>query len=155
MLSYLCFSYARCNDATIDSPVPENIERELWQKIVMICTLAGANCLTRLPLGYCRSVPKTRALMVNLAAETVAVARALNIPLPDNQVDLTMKLLDALPATMKASILAALERGEKLEASALNGAVERLGKENNIDTPSHRAVYAALAPHENGTPNAL
>ena len=144
-----------CNDATIDSPVPENIERELWQKIVMICTLAGANCLTRLPLGYCRSVPKTRALMVNLAAETVAVARALNIPLPDNQVDLTMKLLDALPATMKASILAALERGEKLEASALNGAIERLGKENNIDTPSHRAVYAALAPHENGIPNAL
>jgi 2-dehydropantoate 2-reductase len=144
-----------CNDAAIEAPVPENIERELWQKIVMICTLAGANCLTRLPLGYCRSNPKTRDLMVNLTAETVAVARALNISLPDNQVDLTMKLLEALPATMKASILAALERGEKLEASALNGAIERLGKENKIDTPSHRAVYAALAPHEHGIPNAL
>jgi ketopantoate reductase len=93
--------------------------------------------------------------MVNLTAETVAVARALNISLPDNQVDLTMKLLDALPATMKASILAALERGEKLEASALNGAIERLGKENKIDTPSHRVVYAALAPHEHGIPIAL
>ena len=142
-----------CGDAAIDCPVPENIERELWQKIVMICTLAGANCITRLPLGACRTNPQTRELMVNLATEAVAVAKSLNISLPKNQVDLTMELLDALPRTMKASILAALERGEKLEASALNGAIERLGRETQIDTPSHRAVYAALSPHENGTPN--
>ena len=142
-----------CGDAAIDCPIPENIERELWQKIVMICTLAGANCITRLPLGDCRANPQTRELMVNLATEAVAVAKSLNVSLPKNQVDLTMKLLDALPGTMKASILAALERGEKLEASALNGAIERLGRETQIDTPSHRAVYAALSPHENGTPN--
>ena len=142
-----------CGDAAIDCPIPENIERELWQKIVMICTLAGANCITRLPLGDCRANPQTREFMVNLATEAVAVAKALNVSLPKNQVDLTMKLLDALPGTMKASILAALERGEKLEASALNGAIERLGRETQIDTPSHRAVYAALSPHENGTPN--
>jgi len=53
---------------------------------------------------------------------------------------------------MKASILAALERGEKLEASALNGAIARLGRKNQIDTPNHTAVYAALSPHENGIP---
>jgi 2-dehydropantoate 2-reductase len=53
-----------CVDAAIDCPIPENIERELWQKIVMICTLAGANCLTRLPLGDCRTNPQTRELMV-------------------------------------------------------------------------------------------
>ena len=142
-----------CGDAAIDCPIPENIERELWQKIIMICTLAGANCLTRLPLKDCRANPQTRELMVNLATETVAVAKSLNVSLPEDQVELTMKLLDALPGTMKASILAALERGEKLEASALNGAIERLGRETQIDTPNHRAVYAALSPHENGTPN--
>ena len=90
--------------------------------------------------------------MVNLATEAVAVAESLSVPLPKNQVELTMKLLDALPETMKASILAALERGEKLEASALNGAITRLGRENQIDAPNHAAVYAALSPHENGTP---
>ena len=141
-----------CAEAGIDAPVPENIERELWQKFVMICTLAGANCLTRLPLGICRSDPATRALMVELAGEVVAVARALGKPLPDDQVDRTMAVLDMLPEEMKASILAALERGEKLEASALNGSVARLGAENGVDTPMHRAVYAALAPHEHGAP---
>ena len=143
-----------CGDAGIDAPVPESIEKELWQKIIMICTLAGANCLTRLPLGLCRNDLSTRKLMTTLASEAVDVARALNIRLPDDQVEITMKLLDALPPTMKASMLAALEKGEKLEASALNGAIERLGKENGIDTPAHRTVYAAISPHENGTPQA-
>ena len=143
-----------CGDAGIDAPVPESIEKELWQKIIMICTLAGANCLTRLPLGLCRNDLSTRKLMTTLASEAVDVARALNIRLPDDQVEITMKLLDALPPTMKASMLAALEKGEKLEASALNGAIERLGKENGIDTPAHRTVYAAISPHENGAPQA-
>jgi 2-dehydropantoate 2-reductase len=143
---------AACIEAGIDAPVPSSIQRELWQKFVMICTLAGANCLTRLPLGNCRRDPATRVLMETLAHETVAVAKALSVPLPEDQVERTMAVLDVLPATMKASILAALERGEKLEASALNGSVSRLGKAHGINTPMNYTVYASLAPHENGTP---
>ena len=139
-----------CENAKIDAPIPENIETELWQKVVMICTLAGANCLTRLPLGQCRTNSATRQLMTTLATEVVAVAEAKGISLPKNQVDLTMQLLDNLPENMKASMLAALERGDKLEASALNGTINQLGQEKGIDTPANRIVYSALAPHENG-----
>ncbi len=141
-----------CQAAGIECPVPNDIERELWQKVVMICTLAGANCLARLPLGACRSNPATRAVMESLTAETVAVARALGVSLPEDQEARTMAILDKLPAPMKASMFAALERGERLEASALNGAIDRLGREARVATPTHRAVYAALAPHENGAP---
>ena len=143
---------AACEEAGIEVPIPTSMERELWQKVVMICTLAGANCLTRLPLGPCRSDPATRALMKAIATEAVSVAQTLKVPLPNDQVEQTMRILDTLPDTMKASILAALERGEKLEASALNGALDQLGREHGIDTPMNRAVYAALAPHENGAP---
>ncbi len=144
-----------CGDAGIDAPVPNNIERELWQKLVMICTLAGANCLTRLPLGPCRTDPATRMLMQTLALEVVTVAGAVGASLPDDQVDRTMAVLEMLPAPMKASMLAALERGERLEASALNGAVDRLGRANGIDTPVNRTVYAALAPYEHGHSDAI
>ena len=143
-----------CAKAGIDCPAPNDIERELWQKVVMICTLAGANCLTRLPLGACRSNPATRAMMESLTAESAAVARALGVSLPEDQETRTMAVLDKLPAPMKASIFAALERGDRLEASALNGAIDRLGREAGVDTPTHRTVYAALAPHENGAPPA-
>ena len=142
-----------CAGAGIECPVPRDIERELWQKVVMITTLAGVNCLTRLPLGACRSNPATRALMESLIAESVAVARARGVSLPDDQEARTMAVLDKLPAPMKASMFAALERGERLEVSALNGAIDRLGREAGVDTPTHRAVHAALAPHEHGTPS--
>ena len=141
-----------CAAAGIACPAPKDIERELWQKVVMITTLAGANCLTRLPLGACRSNPATRAMMEDLVAESVAVARARGVSLPDDQENRTMEVLDKLPAPMKASMFVALERGERLEASALNGAIDRLGREARVDTPTHRAVYAALAPHEKGAP---
>lgn len=139
-----------CNEAGINNAIPENIYTDMWQKIVMICTLAGVNCLTRLPLGACRSNPATRILMKNLASEVVAVAKAEDILLPDNQVEITMKQLDSLPNAMKASMLPALEKGEKLEASALNGAIDKLGRKHNINTNMNKAVYASLAPHENG-----
>lgn len=139
-----------CNEAGINNAIPENIYTDMWQKIVMICTLAGVNCLTRLPLGACRSNPATRILMKNIASEVVAVAKAEDILLPDNQVEITMKQLDSLPNAMKASMLPALEKGEKLEASALNGAIDKLGRKHNINTNMNKAVYASLAPHENG-----
>ena len=141
-----------CTAAGIECPVPNDIERELWQKVVMITTLAGANCLTRLPLGACRSNPATRTMMKSLIAESVAVARERGVSLPDDQEARTMAVLDKLPASMKASMLAALERGERLEVSSLNGAIDRLGRETGVDAPIHRAVHAALAPHENGAP---
>ena len=89
--------------------------------------------------------------MKKLTEEALAVAIAENIILPDNQVELTMKLLDSLPPPMKASILPALENGEKLESFALNGAIVRLGVKHGLDTYMHKAVYAALSPHENGS----
>ena len=142
-----------CKEAGINHSIPENIESDIWQKVVIICTLAGVNCLTRLPLGMCRKNPETRNLMKELATEVVAVARSENIFLPENQVEMVMKGLDKLPEEMKASTLPALEKGEKLEASALNGAIDKLGKKNGIDTPMNRAVYATLSPHEKGKSN--
>ena len=140
-----------CEKSGINNYIPDNIESELWQKVIMICVMAGANCLTRLPLGECLSNPATRNFMKKLAEEAFSVAIAENIVLPDNQVELTMKLLDSLPPAMKASILPALENGEKLESSALNGAIDKLGVKHGIDTYMHKAVYAALSPHENGS----
>ena len=132
-----------CEDAGINNAIPDNINTDMWQKIVMICTLAGANCITRLPLGKCRSNPATRILMKNLAEEVVAVAKAENISLPDNQVEMTMKQLDSLPEGMKASTLPALEKGEKLEASALNGAIDKLGSKHNIASASSPNILNA------------
>ena len=139
-----------CEKAEINNIIPKDILCDMWQKVTLMCSLAGANCLTRLPLGPCRDNPATRKLLEDIADEVILIAKAENINLPDNQLELTMKQLDSLPEAMKASTLPALEQGEKLEASALHGNISKLGIKHKISTPMNKAVYAALAPHENG-----
>mgnify|MGYP001162136466 CR=1 FL=1 len=142
-----------CNEAGINNNIPNDIQCDMWQKLILMCSLAGVNCLTRLPLGPCRDNPSTRILLEKIAAEIILISKTENVNLPDNQLEITMKQLDSLPEGMKASTLPALEKGEKLEASALHGAIEKLGIKNNISTPINSTVYAALAPHENGINN--
>ena len=139
-----------CEKAGINNSIPENIEIDLWQKFILICTLAGANCLTRLSLGLCRKNSATLNLMKEIATEVITIAHAENVPLPSNQLEIIMDQLYKLPDGMKASTLPALENGEKLEISALHGTILKFGEKNNIDTPMNRAVFAALSPHENG-----
>ena len=139
-----------CNDSGINNSKSQTIYEDMWQKAALMCSLAGANCLTRLPLGPCRSNVATRKLLEDIVSEVILVAKAEGAKLPENQLELIMKQLDSLPEGMKASTLPALEKGEKLEASALHGTIEKLGVKNNINTAMNRAVYAALAPHENG-----
>ncbi len=142
-----------CEKAGINNNIPNDIQCDMWQKLILMCSLAGVNCLTRLPLGPCRNNPYTRILLEKIATEIILISKAERVKLPNNQLEMTMKQLDSLPEGMKASTLPALEKGEKLEASALHGTIEKLGAKHNISTPINSTVYAALAPHENGINN--
>jgi len=142
-----------CEKAGINNNIPNDIQCDMWQKLILMCSLAGVNCLTRLPLGPCRNNPSTRILLEKIATEIILISKAERVKLPNNQLEMTMKQLDSLPEGMKASTLPALEKGEKLEASALHGTIEKLGVKHNISTPINSTVYAALAPHENGINN--
>ena len=141
-----------CEDSGINSIIPDDIYSDMWQKAVLMCSLAGVNCLTRLPLGPCRTNTATRRLLEDISNEVISIAKAVGVMLPENQLELTMKQLDSLPEGMKASTLPALENGQKLEVAALHGSIVNLGIKNNINTPMNRAVYASLSPHENGSP---
>ena len=145
------FLHNACTEAGINNSKSSSIYEDMWQKTALMCSLAGVNCLTRLPLGPCRNNAATRELLEDIVKEVILVAKAEGANLPENQFEVTMKQLDSLPEKMKASTLPALEKGEKLEVSALHGTIAKLGMKHHISTPMNKVVYAALAPHENGS----
>ncbi len=51
---------------------------------------------------------------------------------------------------MKASLAHDLERGGRLEAPWLCGAVARMARESGMEAPVNRSVYAALKPYIDG-----
>jgi len=136
--------------ANIDSKLSEDIQAAIWLKFVLLSAFSAITSLTRLPAGPIHENPQCTELMDSAARETVAVARARGIRLGDSAVESVIKMLHALPETMKSSMLVDLERGNRLELEWLSGAVCRLGRESGVDTPIHRVVLAALMPFAAG-----
>jgi 2-dehydropantoate 2-reductase len=85
--------------------------------------------------------------------ETWRLAKQRGVALGEDFVAARMKHVDSLHAGMKASLLHDLENGGRLEAPWLCGAVARMSAEAGLDAPVNRAVFAALKPFVNGSPD--
>jgi 2-dehydropantoate 2-reductase len=105
--------------------------------------------VTRCPIGPIFNDPELFAMLKTAARETMAVARAKGVPIPDEVIDDVERSYGALPPHMKSSLLEDLERGRRLELPWLSGAVVRIGNEVGVDTPTHKFIATVLKPHGN------
>lgn len=144
---------ARAN-AAFDAELSPDIDRVIWEKFVFIVGLSAMTALTRRTIGPVRSDPDTRAMLLDVMREAVAVGRAKGIDLPADFADQRLAFVDTLPDTMTSSMHHDLERGNRLEVGWLSGAVARLGREVGVPTPANRAVHAALKLHADGAARA-
>jgi 2-dehydropantoate 2-reductase len=136
--------------AGMDAELSPDVDRAIWEKFVFIVGLSAMTALTRRPIGQVRSDPETRAMLLEVMRETVAVGRAKGVDLSPDFADQRLAFADTLPPGMTSSMHNDLERGNPLEVGWLSGAVVRLGRELSVATPANRAVYAALKLHAGG-----
>ena len=78
------------------------------------------------------------------------MARARGVNLEADIVAKQIKLAEAFPPDVKASLLQDLEAGKRLEVAYLSGTVSRMGAELGVPTPVHSTIYAALKPFADG-----
>jgi 2-dehydropantoate 2-reductase len=136
--------------AKLDVSVMDDMNSERWQKFIFLSSMAGVNCMTRLPIGKVLADPDTRAFYRQLLSECFAVGKAKGVALPPDYVNDRMTFSDNAPPGMKASMLHDLEAGNRLELDWLTGKVVALGKELGVPTPASEAVYAAVKLHRMG-----
>ena len=142
-----------CKRANIDAVLSERINVDIWSKFARLTVFSGLTSVARLPLGPLRQPPEVRALMQAALEESVAVGRAIGVPLPDSLVPDIMESMLAMPPGSKSSMLEDLEHGRRLELPWLSGTMARLGREVGVPTPIHAFIATILAPHVNGTPS--
>jgi 2-dehydropantoate 2-reductase len=135
--------------------VPNDIEKALWDKFLLITSFGGIGAVTRAPIGVIRTVPETRQLLRDCVAEVVAVARARKVALADTAVADTMAFLDKFAPEGTTSMQRDITQGRKSELEAWNGAVVRLGREAGVPTPLNAFIYHALLPLERRARGAL
>jgi 2-dehydropantoate 2-reductase len=117
---------------------------------VFLVGLSGTTATMRRPIGEVRAHPRTRAFLLDLMRETVAVGRAHGVNLPEDYAEQRLAFADTVPADMTSSLHHDLERGNPLEVEWLSGGVVRLGEEAGVAAPMNRAVWDVLALHAPG-----
>ncbi|MEX2632207.1 MAG: 2-dehydropantoate 2-reductase [Tistlia sp.] len=138
--------------AAIEHSQPGDIRAALWNKFIMLVGLSALTAVTRRPVGEIRADPDTRALLLQVMGETLAVGQASGVPLPDDLAETMAERANSLGANVKASMAVDLERGNRLELPWLSGKVVALGRALGVPTPANGFVCAALKLDQEGRP---
>jgi 2-dehydropantoate 2-reductase len=123
--------------------VSQDIEAELWTKLVMNCAYNAISALSGAPYGRMVALPEIRGIMRDAVNEVALVARAKGVHLPGDIVDAAMKLADAMPHTT-SSTAQDIAKGRPTEIDHLNGYVVRQGAALGIATPINRTLNALM-----------
>ncbi len=142
-----------CLAGRIKAEFSENILREIWQKYVFLVGLSGTTTTIRKPIGPIRENPQTRAFLLEVMREVVAVGRAHGVDLPEDYAEVRLQLADDVAHDMTSSMHHDLEQGNPLEVRWLSGGVVELGQRKGVSTPLNRVISDILALHAAGKPS--
>lgn len=122
----------------------------IWEKFVFLASLAGFTGAARLPIGPVWADPFTRAQFLAASREIEALARAEGVPVADDVVDRMIPYIDAIPGSMRSSLLIDLQQGKRIEVESLQGAIVRRAARLGVPVPIVSALYAVLKLHAAG-----
>ena len=136
--------------AGVKAELSDDVRKSIWEKYVFLVGLSATTTSMRVPLGAIRSNPQTRAFLLKVMREVVAVGRAQGVALPEDFAENRLAFADTMPVDMTSSMHHDLERGNPLEVNWLSGGVVQLGQAKGVPTPANSAVCDILALHAAG-----
>jgi 2-dehydropantoate 2-reductase len=126
--------------AGIRTMVSDNIQGEIWGKLLVNVAGNALGAILGLPLGYLLEVDGSKQMVELVLQESSAVARAIGVNLPyDDPLERVRANWSTLQDA-KSSLHQDIERGRRTEIEALNGAVAREGERLGVPVPYNRAV---------------
>jgi 2-dehydropantoate 2-reductase len=130
--------------AGVPCRVSENVEGELWMKMIINCAYNAISALGRAKYHRLSGNPWTREVMIKVIEEALAVARAARVRLPDvNMVESTLEISESM-ANATSSTAQDLARGKRTEIDSLNGYLVRRGAELGVATPINQTLHALV-----------
>jgi 2-dehydropantoate 2-reductase len=134
--------------AGVPCRISENIEGELWTKLIWNCALNAVSALGRAKYGQIAASDDARKVVETLVYEVLDVARAAHVQPPGLE-DPKAALAGAFKiATQMAEALSStgqdMLRGKRTEIDSLNGYISRRGAQLGVPTPVNHALYALV-----------
>jgi 2-dehydropantoate 2-reductase len=106
--------HSACVAGGINAEVSGDIRREIWEKFVFLVGLSATTSTIRVSIAPIRENPQTRALLLDIMREVVAVGRAHGVPLPEDYPGQRLAFADGVAPDMTSSMHHDLECGKPL-----------------------------------------
>jgi 2-dehydropantoate 2-reductase len=123
--------------------IAPDIARQRWHKLAWNASFNAISALTLRSSQDLLGNPSTRALLLAMMREVLAVANAQGVALAQSDIDQLVATTEKA-AAIRTSMLVDRERGRQLETDALVGVVVRKGREAGVPTPIAEVLYALL-----------
>jgi len=137
--------------AGVPCRVADDIEAELWTKMILNCAYNAISALARARYGRIPADPGTREVMRRVIDEAVAVATADGVRLPDRDFVAASEQLSAAMPNAFSSTAQDVARGKRTEIDSLNGYLARRGAELGVATPVNETLHALVKLLETGS----
>jgi 2-dehydropantoate 2-reductase len=132
----------------IDWKLSEDIEQDLWEKVVFLSALAATTCLFRANVGEINAAAGgTQAMERVLAANVAIAAREGHAPRPAS-IEFARARLSDRAGTWSASMLRDLEGGGAVEADHIVGWMLERARKHGIDDTVLALAYTHLKAYE-------
>ena len=118
----------------------------IWEKFIMLVSVAAFTGAARLPIGPLWADEDIRGRLLDGCREIEAVARAEGVPVASEIIDRIRGYIGNIPPTMRSSLLIDLSMGKRTEVEALQGAVVRRAARAGVPVPVISTLYAVLKP---------
>jgi 2-dehydropantoate 2-reductase len=136
------------NSTNMDAKASATIIHDMWEKWVMLASLAGITCLMRGSVGAILRSPRGHELSLQLLQECESVAAAEGFPTRDDFNNRTLKMLSDRESTLTASMLRDVERGNRTEADHVLGDMILRAEAKQLDVPLLRIAFCNLKVYE-------
>ena len=130
--------------AGIPCAVSDNVEGELWAKLLINCAYNAISALGRARYRRIGASPAALGVMQEAVREVIAVAQAAGVRLPEGDLVEQARRISASMAGATSSTAQDIARGKRTEIDHLNGYVVRRGEALGVATPVNRTLHALV-----------
>lgn len=132
------------NKASIENIVFPDMIRTIWKKFMLNVGANQVTAVTRAPYGKLTSIDTNLTLFKGAMMEVLAIAKASNIDLREEDIKEFVELMSIFSPSGKTSMLQDVEAKRKTEVDYFAGTVIEMGKKLNIPTPVNHVLYCII-----------
>jgi 2-dehydropantoate 2-reductase len=125
-----------------------NIQKDMWEKWVMLATLAALNCLMRANIGEIARSPGGKEIAEQMLNECLEIMKAHGHDPSEQFVRDTLARSVDEKSTLAASMLRDLERGNSVEGDQILGDLITRADRKGVEVPALKMAYCNVKSYE-------